>query len=123
MNMFRTSLTLLSGEQCSKVNKKPSLTVPHQVYTVREIIQRSQRGLPVASRPLPYESDDYEPDIDSPEDPFVDKFEAIDTIREYAKKTRAKAKPKKADSEAPKRSVSGAQEPEERPEKSLASEQ
>lgn len=120
--MFRTSLTKLNGEQCSNIEKKPSLTVPHQVYTVREIIQRSQRGLPVASRPLPYESDDYEPDINNPENPFVDKFEAIDTIREYVNKSRVRANAKKADSEAPKHSVSGAMEPKERPSDSPASE-
>lgn len=102
--------------------KKPSLTVPHQVYTVREIIQRSQRGLPVANRPLPYESDDYEPDINNPENPFVDKFEAIDAIREYAMKSRGRAKAKTAEAEAPKRSESGAKEPEARQEKSPASE-
>lgn len=118
--MFRTALTKLNGEQCSKVSKKPSLTVPHQVYTVREIIQRSQRGLPVASRPIEYESDTIEPDIDNPENPFVDKFEAIDTIREYAMNQRVKAKRLKSSvSEGQKRSEAKATVPEETAKESL----
>lgn len=46
------------------VSKNPSLTVPDQTYTMRQILDRSRRGLPVSGGRVPlYDEDDDLPDI------------------------------------------------------------
>lgn len=47
-----------------EINTKPSLTVPDQTMTVREIMERYARGLPIGGSRLPsYDEEDDMPDI------------------------------------------------------------
>jgi len=49
--------------QKGEINNKPSQTVPDQTMSIREILTRYAKGLPIESGKVPiYEGEDYTPD-------------------------------------------------------------
>lgn len=62
--MFRTPYKYDHTKQKYAHNTKPSMTVPQMALSIREIVDKFTRGVPVPSRTPSY-SDEFIPDIDT----------------------------------------------------------
>lgn len=50
-------------KQTGEVNNKPSMTIPDQTMSIREILDRYARGLPIEAGKVPiYDGEEYSPD-------------------------------------------------------------
>jgi hypothetical protein len=77
--MIRSSATAHLLQYAGEVNNKPSMTIPDQTMSIREIMNRYARGLPIAGEKFPlYEGDD---DENLPDLSRMDKIEKIEATR------------------------------------------
>ena len=78
-----------------EVNKKPSLTVPDQALTVREILNRFAKGIPMDTKATVYEDveleDDFLPDPRTLD--LAERQQYADMVQEELNHIRSKAQP------------------------------
>jgi len=62
MRNVKNSLNYDYTEQQGEVNQLPSMTIPDQTMSIRTIVDRYSRGLPVSAFTPVYEGEEYIPD-------------------------------------------------------------
>jgi hypothetical protein len=62
MRNVKNSLNYDYQEQQGEVNKLPSMTIPDQTMSIRTIVDRYSRGLPVSAFTPVYEGEEFIPD-------------------------------------------------------------
>lgn len=78
-----------------EVNTKPSLTIPDQSMTIREILERYARGLPLGGQKVPIYNgeDDDMPDLERLD--ISEKHELFESVKDEIESLRKKSYPMK----------------------------
>jgi len=80
MQKVKNSLNYDYKEQKGEVNTLPSMTIPDQTMSIRTIVDRYAKGLPVTSFTPIYEGEDYIPDPKTLD--LVERQELAEQIRQ-----------------------------------------
>lgn len=62
--LIKTAYNSKEHPRKGETNREPSMVVPNQAMTVREILERYARGLPLSERQPVYHGEEYVPDIE-----------------------------------------------------------
>ncbi len=61
---IKNTLNAKEFQKKGEINKLPSMTIPDQTMTIKEILDRFTRGLPLDAGKVPiYEGEEYTPDL------------------------------------------------------------
>jgi hypothetical protein len=81
--MIKNQLNAKTFKKIYEQNSLPSMTIPDQSMTVREIMDRFTRGLPLNAGKVPiYEGEEYTPDITKMD--LADKHDWIENVFQRA---------------------------------------
>lgn len=80
MHKVKNSLNYEYKDQLGEVNTLPSMTIPDQTMSIRTIVDRYARGLPVTSFTPIYEGEEYIPDPKTLD--LVERHEMAEQIRQ-----------------------------------------
>lgn len=88
---IRNTLNAKTFEKKNEINNDPDQCIPDQSMTVREIMDRFTRGLPLDAGKVPiYEGEEYSPDLLHMD--LADREEYIQSVFQYAKQVQTTEK-------------------------------